>query len=166
LCWAASLTELLSITRLKVGAADRVPDHRTTRTIETANITLATTVTMLTVSSTESCQNRFGSKVMPLSLAVAGVEILIWIKMPAVIAGPHLFAIRIALLDIDHDGKPTDDAASCRANYQECKAQAALAANPSSKAQWLLFAQEWLVQAEAAEDQQRREAVSTVLPAK
>ena len=48
--------------------------------IETANITLATTVTMLTVSSTESCQNRFGSKVMPLSLAVAGVEILIWIK--------------------------------------------------------------------------------------
>jgi len=49
--------------------------------IETANITLATTVTMLTVSSTESCQNRFGSKVMPLSLAVAGVGILIWIKM-------------------------------------------------------------------------------------
>ena len=96
---------------------------------------------------------------MPLSLAVAGVEILIWIKMPR----PHLFVG--ALLDIDHDGMPTDDAASCRANYQECKAQAALAANPSSKAQ-LLFAQEWLVQAEAAEDQQRREAVSTVLPAK
>ena len=58
------------------------------------------------------------------------------------------------------------DAASFRANYEECKAQAALTANPSSKAQWLLFAQEWLVQAEAAEDQQRREAVSTVLPAK
>jgi hypothetical protein len=115
---------------------------------------------MLTVSSTESCQNRFGSKVMPLLLAVAGVEILIWIKMPR----PHLFVG--ALLDIDHDGMPTDDAASFRANYEECLAEAAKAVSPSSKAQWLLFAQEWLVQAEAAEDQQRREAVSTVLPAK
>ena len=59
-----------------------------------------------------------------------------------------------------------DDAAHFRANYEEGIEQAALAVIPSAKAQWLLFAQEWLVQAEAAEDQQRREAVSTVLPAK
>jgi hypothetical protein len=55
---------------------------------------------------------------------------------------------------------PTDDAASFRANYEECLGEAAKAVSPSSKAQWLLFAQEWLVQAEAAEDQQRRETAS------
>ena len=38
-------------------------------------------------------------------------------------------------------------AATFRANYEECKAQAALAGIPSTKAQWLLFAQEWLEQA-------------------
>ena len=59
-----------------------------------------------------------------------------------------------------------NDAATFRANYEECKAQAALTVIPSSKAQWLLFAQEWLVQAEAAEDQQRRETAISPVPAK
>jgi len=54
-----------------------------------------------------------------------------------------------------------------RANYEECRAEAAKATVPSSKAQWLLFAEEWLKQAEAAEDQQRREAAILVgAPAK
>jgi hypothetical protein len=47
-----------------------------------------------------------------------------------------------------------------RVNYEECRAEAAKAINPSSKAQWLLFAEEWLKQAEAAEAQQRRDAVT------
>ena len=60
-----------------------------------------------------------------------------------------------------------DDAARFRNEYEECQAQAALPGSPSTKAQWLLFAQEWLKLAEAAEDQQRREAAtSTVAPAK
>ena len=54
-----------------------------------------------------------------------------------------------------------------RANYEECRAEAAKATGPSSKAQWLLFAEEWLKQAEAAEAEQRREAaIAAVVPAK
>ena len=54
-----------------------------------------------------------------------------------------------------------------RENYEDCRAEADKATSPSSKAQWLLFAEEWLKQAEAAEDQQRREAaISAVAPAK
>lgn len=60
-----------------------------------------------------------------------------------------------------------DEAAKFRTEYKECKAQAALATSPSTKAQWLLFAEEWLAQAEAAEVQQRREAaIATAVPAK
>jgi hypothetical protein len=41
------------------------------------------------------------------------------------------------------------------------------ATSPSTKAQWLLFAEEWLKQAEAAEDQPRRQAaISAVAPPK
>jgi hypothetical protein len=58
--------------------------------------------------------------------------------------------------DKNHDRMSADYAATFRANYEECKAQAALAVVPSSKAQWLVFAQEWLGQAEAAEVAQRR----------
>jgi hypothetical protein len=51
-----------------------------------------------------------------------------------------------------------------RANYEDCKAQAALGVIPSTKAQRLLFAQEWLQQAEAAEAAHRRKAtISTAL---
>ena len=39
----------------------------------------------------------------------------------------------------------------CRENYEECRAEAAKAKSPSSKAQWLLFADEWLKLALAAE---------------
>jgi hypothetical protein len=54
-----------------------------------------------------------------------------------------------------------------RENYEECRAEAAKANSPSSKAQWLLFAEEWLKLAEAAEDHQRREgAISAAAPAK
>ena len=60
-----------------------------------------------------------------------------------------------------------DDAAKFRNEYEECQAQAVLAGSSSTKAQWLLFAQEWLELAQAAEDEQRREAaISTVAPAK
>ena len=51
-----------------------------------------------------------------------------------------------------------------RANYLECRAEADKAISPSTKAQWLLFAEEWLVKAEAAEAEQRREA--EIIPAK
>ena len=68
-------------------------------------------------------------------------------------------------VDIDHDRMSANYAATFRANYEECKAQAALAVIPSTKAQWLLFAQEWLEQADAVEVAQRRTAISTV-PAK
>jgi hypothetical protein len=53
-----------------------------------------------------------------------------------------------------------------RANYDECRAEAAKATVPSSKAQWLLFAEEWLKLAEAAEAQQRRDAATAAVPAK
>jgi hypothetical protein len=59
-------------------------------------------------------------------------------------------------VDIDPDRMSAEYAATFRANYEECKAQAALAVIPSTKAQWLLFAEEWLQQAEAAEVAQRR----------
>ena len=60
-----------------------------------------------------------------------------------------------------------NDGAKFRAEYEECKAQAALAVIPSTKAQWLLFAAEWLKQAEAAEAEQRRDtATATAVPAK
>ena len=38
-----------------------------------------------------------------------------------------------------------------RANYEECRVEADKATSPSSKAQWLLFADEWLKLALAAE---------------
>ena len=69
-------------------------------------------------------------------------------------------------VDIDHGRMSADYAATFRANYEECKAQAALAVIPSTKAQWLLFAQEWLGQAEAVEVAQRRKAANTAIPAK
>ena len=53
-----------------------------------------------------------------------------------------------------------------RANYEECRVEADKATSPSSKAQWLLFAEEWLKQAEAAEAQQRRDAAIPAVPAK
>ena len=54
-----------------------------------------------------------------------------------------------------------------RANCNECRAEADKATSPSSKAQWLLFAEEWLKQAEAAEAQQRLDAATaTAVPAK
>jgi hypothetical protein len=59
-----------------------------------------------------------------------------------------------------------DDAASFRANYEECRAEAVKAVGQSSKTQRLLFAQEWLEQAEAAEVAQRREAAISTVPAK
>jgi hypothetical protein len=59
-----------------------------------------------------------------------------------------------------------DHAASCRKNYEECKAQAALAVIPSTKAQWLLFAQEWLELAEAAEVAERPRRGNALVPAK
>ncbi|MDE5465212.1 hypothetical protein [Bradyrhizobium sp. CSS354] len=59
------------------------------------------------------------------------------------------------------------DAKSFRENYEECRAEAAKATNPSSKAQWLLFAEEWLKLAEAAEAQQRLDAATAKdVPAK
>ena len=48
--------------------------------------------------------------------------------------------------------------------YEEGIAEAAKAISPPTKAQWLLFAEEWLKQAEAAEAEQRREA--EIVPAK
>ena len=66
-----------------------------------------------------------------------------------------------------HRPMPADDAAKFRNEYEECQAQAVLAASLSTKAQWLLFAQEWLVLAQAAEAEQRREAaISAVAPAR
>jgi hypothetical protein len=54
-----------------------------------------------------------------------------------------------------------------RENYEECRAEAAKTTVPSGKAQWLLFAEEWLKQAEAAEAQQRLDAATaTAVPAK
>jgi hypothetical protein len=52
------------------------------------------------------------------------------------------------------------DASSFRANYEECRAEAAKAIASSAKAQWLLFAEEWLKQAQAAEAQQGRDAAT------
>ena len=59
-----------------------------------------------------------------------------------------------------------DEGRIFRENYEECRAQAAKATVRSSKAQWLLFAEEWLKQAEAAEAQQRRDAATAAVPAK
>jgi hypothetical protein len=53
-----------------------------------------------------------------------------------------------------------------RANYEDCRAEASKATSASSKAQWLLFAEEWLKQAEAAEAQHRRDAATAAVPAK
>jgi len=58
------------------------------------------------------------------------------------------------------------DAKSFRENYEECRAEAAKATSPSSNAKWLLFAEEWLKQAEAAEAQHRRDAATAAVPAK
>jgi len=48
-------------------------------------------------------------------------------------------------------GAMLEDAASFRREYEECRRQACMTENPFSKAQWLLFANEWLKQAEATE---------------
>jgi hypothetical protein len=44
-----------------------------------------------------------------------------------------------------------DDAAKFRLESEQCRKQAGITQNPCSKAQWLLFADEWLKQAVAAE---------------
>ncbi len=61
-----------------------------------------------------------------------------------------------------------DEGRIYRENYEECRAEAAKATNPSSKAQWLVFAEEWLKLAQAAEaEQQRRHAATAAaVPAK
>jgi hypothetical protein len=53
-----------------------------------------------------------------------------------------------------------EDAAKFREECEECRAEAAKAANSSAKEQWLLFADEWLKLAQAAEELQRREALT------
>ncbi|MGQ2185271.1 hypothetical protein ACT4MK_18230 [Bradyrhizobium barranii] len=50
-----------------------------------------------------------------------------------------------------------EDATKFRRECAECRKQAAVAENSLSKAQWLLFADEWLKQALAAEALARRE---------
>ncbi|MCP1765157.1 hypothetical protein [Bradyrhizobium japonicum] len=55
-----------------------------------------------------------------------------------------------------------EDAAKFRREYEECCKQARGTSNPFSKAQWLLFADEWLKQALAAEALAEREAVEPV----
>ena len=51
-------------------------------------------------------------------------------------------------------------------NYEECLAEAAKAASSTAKEQWMVFAKEWLKLAQEAEDQQRRETATSVVPAK
>ncbi|MGM4959834.1 hypothetical protein [Bradyrhizobium sp. 604_D8_N2_3] len=55
-----------------------------------------------------------------------------------------------------------EDAVKFRREYEECCKQAALTDMPSSKAQWLLFADEWLKQALAAEALGKRKAPEAV----
>lgn len=52
----------------------------------------------------------------------------------------------------------SNEAAGFWLEHEECLAQAAKAATSSAKEQWLVFADEWLKQAQATEAQQRREA--------
>ena len=59
-----------------------------------------------------------------------------------------------------------DDAVRFRESYEECRAEAAKAASSSAKQQWLLFAEEWLRLAQAAEAQRSEAASPTVVPAK
>jgi hypothetical protein len=49
-----------------------------------------------------------------------------------------------------------------REQYEECRAEAAKANSPSSKAQWLLFADEWLKLALAAEAQSQHDTGNPV----
>ncbi|MET4043492.1 hypothetical protein ABIC03_005213 [Bradyrhizobium sp. RT6a] len=55
-----------------------------------------------------------------------------------------------------------DDAIRFRREYEECRRQAEKTTAPSSKAQWLLFAAEWLKQAETAEALAKRETAEIV----
>ncbi|TYL80882.1 hypothetical protein FXB40_47485 [Bradyrhizobium rifense] len=55
-----------------------------------------------------------------------------------------------------------EEAAKFRREYVECRRQAGITRDPSSKAQWLLFAAEWLERAEAAPALAKREAAETV----
>ncbi|MCS3982685.1 hypothetical protein M2191_007368 [Bradyrhizobium japonicum] len=52
----------------------------------------------------------------------------------------------------------SEDAAEFRREYEECRKQASETDVATSKAQWLLFADEWLKLALAAEVRARREA--------
>ncbi|WP_094183257.1 hypothetical protein [Bradyrhizobium canariense] len=54
------------------------------------------------------------------------------------------------------------DAAKFRREYEECRKQAAKTDVAASKEQWLLFADEWLKQARAANALAEREAVEPV----
>ena len=49
-------------------------------------------------------------------------------------------------------------AASFRREHEDCLAEAAATDVPSTKAQWLVFAQEWLKLALAAEEQMKADA--------
>ena len=57
----------------------------------------------------------------------------------------------------DRDGSysAAERAARFREEHEECRAQAATANSSSAAEQWLLFAEEWLKLAQAAEAQQR-----------
>jgi hypothetical protein len=55
-------------------------------------------------------------------------------------------------------GAMLEDAASFRREYEECRRQARMTNNQASKAQWLLFANEWIKQAEATEALAKGEA--------
>ena len=57
-----------------------------------------------------------------------------------------------------------DDAVRFREHYRECRGEAAKAASSSAREQWLLFAEDWLRLAQAAEAQ-RREAASSPIDA-
>ena len=60
-----------------------------------------------------------------------------------------------------------EDAAEFRKEYEECRALAAKARkedNSEAAEQWLVFAQEWLKLAHAAEDLQRRDDTAIPTP--
>ena len=70
-----------------------------------------------------------------LALLNVFARIVAWTKHNLGFSGPRL-------------GAMLEDAAKFRRENEECRRQAALTDVPSSKAQWLLFADEWLKQAQ------------------
>ena len=91
--------------------------------------------------SLKSCGARIEG---PIALSSFLARIVIWLRSILGFGGPRL-------------GAMFEDAAKFRREYEVCREQAAKTHVSSSRDQWLLFADEWLKRAQAAEALAKRE---------